>query len=174
MLRSERYCTKVDVYSFGIILWERIIKMHSKKLPYSEMTQTQIAVAVATHNHRCVFLFRIYMYTATYSKSLQHTQNHSNTLFESLQHTLDCNTGRRLRRTAQRRFGSLCSIVSKRPRFPDPPPSSSNVGIRRYAVCLFTSCFLSLRCLRRPTARQTHTRRCLSSAARAGCRGKGG
>ena len=62
--------------------------MHSKKLPYSEMTQTQIAVAVATHNHRCVFLFRIYIYTATYSKSLQHTQNHSNTLFESLQHTL--------------------------------------------------------------------------------------
>eukprot|EP00277_Geminigera_cryophila_P013599 CAMPEP_0179451352 /NCGR_PEP_ID=MMETSP0799-20121207/35440_1 /TAXON_ID=46947 /ORGANISM="Geminigera cryophila, Strain CCMP2564" /LENGTH=564 /DNA_ID=CAMNT_0021246593 /DNA_START=204 /DNA_END=1895 /DNA_ORIENTATION=- len=48
VLRSERYCTKVDVYSFGIILWE----MHSKKLPYSEMTQTQIAVAVATKNHR--------------------------------------------------------------------------------------------------------------------------
>ena len=88
MLRSERYCTKVDVYSFGIILWERIIQMHSKKLPYSEMTQTQIAVAVATHNHRCVFLFCIYIYTTTYSKSLQHTQNHSNTLFESLQHTL--------------------------------------------------------------------------------------
>jgi len=46
---THTHC-QVDVYSFGIILWE----MHSKKLPYSEMTQTQIAVAVATKNHRCV------------------------------------------------------------------------------------------------------------------------
>jgi len=48
VLRSERYDSKVDVYSFGIILWE----IHAKRLPYSDMNQMQIAVAVATQNHR--------------------------------------------------------------------------------------------------------------------------
>jgi len=48
VLRSERYDSKVDVFSFGIILWE----IHAKKLPYGDMTQMQIAVAVATKDHR--------------------------------------------------------------------------------------------------------------------------
>mmetsp|Transcript_32605 Transcript_32605/g.75882 ORF Transcript_32605/g.75882 Transcript_32605/m.75882 type:complete len:683 (-) Transcript_32605:110-2158(-) len=48
VLRSERYDTKADVFSFGVILWE----MHARRIPYSEMNQMQIAVAVATKNHR--------------------------------------------------------------------------------------------------------------------------
>ena len=48
VLRSERYDTKADVYSFGIIVWECI----ARKIPYSDMNQMQIAVAVATQDHR--------------------------------------------------------------------------------------------------------------------------
>eukprot|EP00802_Teleaulax_amphioxeia_P016159 Tamp_16271.p1 GENE.Tamp_16271~~Tamp_16271.p1 ORF type:complete len:426 (+),score=62.62 Tamp_16271:103-1278(+) len=48
VLRSQRYDHKVDVYSFGIILWE----IHAKRLPYADMTAPQIAVAVATQDHR--------------------------------------------------------------------------------------------------------------------------
>jgi len=48
VLRSERYDTKADVFSFGVILWE----IHARKIPYSEMNQMQIAVAVATQDHR--------------------------------------------------------------------------------------------------------------------------
>ena len=48
MLRSERYDTRADVFSFGVILWE----IHARKIPYSEMNQMQIAVAVATQDHR--------------------------------------------------------------------------------------------------------------------------
>jgi len=48
VLRSERYDTKADVFSFGVILWE----IHARRIPYSEMNQMQIAVAVATQDHR--------------------------------------------------------------------------------------------------------------------------
>jgi len=48
VLRSERYDTRADVFSFGVILWE----IHARKIPYSEMNQMQIAVAVATQDHR--------------------------------------------------------------------------------------------------------------------------
>ena len=40
VLRSQRYDNKVDVYSFGIILWE----IHAKRLPYADMTPPQVSV----------------------------------------------------------------------------------------------------------------------------------
>ena len=48
VLRSERYDNKVDVFSFGVILWE----IHAQKLPYTNMNAMQIAVAVATQDYR--------------------------------------------------------------------------------------------------------------------------
>ncbi|KAJ1469524.1 kinase-like domain-containing protein, partial [Baffinella frigidus] len=48
VLRSERYDNKVDVFSFGVILWE----IHAQKLPYTDMNPMQIAVAVATQEYR--------------------------------------------------------------------------------------------------------------------------
>eukprot|EP00281_Chroomonas_sp_CCMP1168_P035973 CAMPEP_0206243266 /NCGR_PEP_ID=MMETSP0047_2-20121206/17518_1 /ASSEMBLY_ACC=CAM_ASM_000192 /TAXON_ID=195065 /ORGANISM="Chroomonas mesostigmatica_cf, Strain CCMP1168" /LENGTH=437 /DNA_ID=CAMNT_0053668379 /DNA_START=39 /DNA_END=1349 /DNA_ORIENTATION=+ len=48
VLRSERYDSKADIFSFGVILWE----IHARKIPYSDMNQMQIAIAVATQDHR--------------------------------------------------------------------------------------------------------------------------
>ncbi|KAJ3693871.1 hypothetical protein LUZ60_009351 [Juncus effusus] len=48
MIRHERYGRKVDVYSFGLLLWEMV----SGRIPYQEMTPIQAAFAVVDKNLR--------------------------------------------------------------------------------------------------------------------------
>ncbi|KAK7401752.1 hypothetical protein VNO78_13477 [Psophocarpus tetragonolobus] len=48
MIKGKRYGRKVDVYSFGLILWELV----DGKLPFQDMGPVQVAVAVADRNSR--------------------------------------------------------------------------------------------------------------------------
>ncbi|KAL2931931.1 Serine/threonine-protein kinase HT1 [Bienertia sinuspersici] len=51
MIRHKPYGRKVDVYSFGLILWEMV----SGKIPYEDMTPIQAAYAVVNKNLRPAF-----------------------------------------------------------------------------------------------------------------------
>lgn len=48
MITDKRYSKKVDVYSFGIVLWELV----TGKLPFENMTPVQVAYAVVNKNLR--------------------------------------------------------------------------------------------------------------------------
>lgn len=48
MIKEKHHTRKVDVYSFGIVLWEILTAL----VPFSEMTPEQAAVAVALKNAR--------------------------------------------------------------------------------------------------------------------------
>uniref|UniRef100_A0ACD5U1D5 Uncharacterized protein n=2 Tax=Avena sativa TaxID=4498 RepID=A0ACD5U1D5_AVESA len=50
MCKRKPYCRKVDVYSFGLVLWELV----SGSIPYEEMTPLQAAFAVVNKNLRPV------------------------------------------------------------------------------------------------------------------------
>ncbi|KAK7401536.1 hypothetical protein VNO78_13087 [Psophocarpus tetragonolobus] len=50
MIKGKRYGRKVDVYSFGLVLWELV----SGKVPFEDMSPIQVAVAVADRNLRPV------------------------------------------------------------------------------------------------------------------------
>ena len=50
MIQHRPYTSKVDVYSFGIVLWELITGM----LPFQNMTAVQAAFAVVNRNVRPV------------------------------------------------------------------------------------------------------------------------
>lgn len=50
MYKRKPYCRKVDVYSFGLLLWELV----SGSIPYEEMTPVQAAFAVVNKNLRPV------------------------------------------------------------------------------------------------------------------------
>ncbi|KAK7334795.1 hypothetical protein VNO80_26560 [Phaseolus coccineus] len=50
MIKGKSYGRKVDVYSFGLILWELV----SGTLPFEDMNPVQVAVAVADRNSRPV------------------------------------------------------------------------------------------------------------------------
>jgi serine/threonine protein kinase len=47
MVRHQPYCRKVDVYSFGLLLWEMV----SGRMPFEEMTPIQAAFAVVDKVH---------------------------------------------------------------------------------------------------------------------------
>ncbi|KAJ4750168.1 Protein kinase superfamily protein [Rhynchospora pubera] len=48
MVRRQPYCRKVDVYSFGLLLWEMV----SGRMPFEDMTPIQAAFAVVDKNLR--------------------------------------------------------------------------------------------------------------------------
>ncbi|CAK9157533.1 unnamed protein product [Ilex paraguariensis] len=48
MIKRKSYCRKVDVYGFGLILWEMV----SGTIPYEDMTPIQAAFAVVNKNLR--------------------------------------------------------------------------------------------------------------------------
>lgn len=48
MIKEKNHTRKVDVYSFGIVLWEILTSL----VPFSEMTPEQAAIAVALKNAR--------------------------------------------------------------------------------------------------------------------------
>lgn len=50
MCKRKPYCRKVDVYSFGLVLWELV----SGSIPYEDMTPLQAAFAVVNKNLRPV------------------------------------------------------------------------------------------------------------------------
>ncbi|CAM0954545.1 unnamed protein product [Alopecurus aequalis] len=50
MCKRKPYCRKVDVYSFGLVLWELV----TGSIPYEEMTPLQAAFAVVNKNLRPV------------------------------------------------------------------------------------------------------------------------
>lgn len=50
MVKGKRYGRKVDVYSFGLILWEMV----SGTVPFKDLSPVQVAVAVAHRNSRPV------------------------------------------------------------------------------------------------------------------------
>ena len=43
MIKQKAYNRKVDVYSFGLLLWEMV----SGRIPYENLTPYQVAYAVA-------------------------------------------------------------------------------------------------------------------------------
>ncbi|XP_061338182.1 serine/threonine/tyrosine-protein kinase HT1-like [Gastrolobium bilobum] len=50
MIKGKRYGRKVDVYSFGLILWEMV----SGKMPFEDITPIQVAIAVKNKDLRPV------------------------------------------------------------------------------------------------------------------------
>lgn len=60
MYKRKPYCRKVDVYSFGLLLWELV----SGSIPYEEMTPVQAAFAVV--NKVFALLIPCLPYTETY------------------------------------------------------------------------------------------------------------
>ncbi len=48
VIKHEKYDTSVDVYSYGIVLWEFVVK----KVPFEGLTPVQAAYAVACHGTR--------------------------------------------------------------------------------------------------------------------------
>jgi serine/threonine protein kinase len=62
MIKEKHHTRKVDVYSFGIVMWEILTAL----VPFSDMTPEQAAVAVALKvwfliHHRDVYL-RVFTY----------------------------------------------------------------------------------------------------------------
>ena len=48
ILRNERYTTKADVFSFGVVLWECV----ARDVPYANMPPFQVVFAVGTRGLR--------------------------------------------------------------------------------------------------------------------------
>ena len=60
MCKRKPYCRKVDVYSFGLVLWELV----SGSIPYEEMTPLQAAFAVV--NKVFALMNSLYLVSRTY------------------------------------------------------------------------------------------------------------
>jgi serine/threonine protein kinase len=70
MCKRKPYCRKVDVYSFGLVLWELV----SGSIPYEEMTPLQAAFAVVNKVFDLInslfFVTRTLQFVFTFSEEI--------------------------------------------------------------------------------------------------------
>lgn len=63
MIKEKHHTRKVDVYSFGIVMWEILTAL----VPFSDMTPEQAAVAVALKVWFLIHHRDVYLHVFTYA-----------------------------------------------------------------------------------------------------------